>query len=72
MLLDHMPNFPLYELSSMVFFFVPLLVIIVLYAKMGIKIRSTFNLTKEKNLGLFHKETQYIRSRRGVIKMLSK
>jgi neuromedin U receptor 1 len=71
MLLTHMPNFPLYELSSMVFFFVPILVIVILYAKMGIQIRNSYKLTKKKNLTLFQKETQHMRTRKGVIKMLS-
>ena len=72
MLLTHMPNFPLYELSSMVFFFVPMVAIIILYAKMSITIHNSCKLTKKLNLSLFHKETQHIRARKGVIKMLSK
>lgn len=38
-MLDNPPGFPLWELSSLIFFAIPMIVMIVLYARMGIQIR---------------------------------
>lgn len=38
-MLDNPPGFPLWELSSLIFFAIPMVVMIVLYARMGIQIR---------------------------------
>ncbi|XP_031839764.1 neuropeptides capa receptor [Nomia melanderi] len=72
MLLPYMPKFPLYELSSIIFFLIPMLVILVVYTRMGLKIR---NSTKEALSSVVHStihgESRQIQSRRSVIRMLS-
>lgn len=72
MLLPDMPKFPLYELSSIVFFLIPMLVIFVVYTRMGLKIKSS---TKE-TLGpiqacYVHGDHRRVQSRKSVIRMLS-
>ena len=59
------PNWPMYELSAFVFFLGPMLVIMVLYARMGITIRS-------RSLK-FPGETKHLDSRtKPIIRMLGK
>ncbi|XP_015118533.1 neuropeptides capa receptor [Diachasma alloeum] len=41
MLLPDMPHFPLYELSCVVFFLIPMLIILIVYTRMGLKIRKS-------------------------------
>lgn len=70
MLLPNMPKFPLYELSCLIFFLVPLLFMAVLYVKMGIRIQSNgFECSVE---GSIHGETKQAQSRKTIIQMLSK
>ncbi|XP_058797073.1 neuropeptides capa receptor-like [Phymastichus coffea] len=72
MMKEHLPkNFPLYELSTMLFFLVPMLVIMILYAKMGMQIHESLRGTKKANVNQFNKEAQHVKSRRGIVKMLS-
>lgn len=70
MLLPNMPKFPLYELSCLIFFLVPLLFMAVLYVKMGIRIQS--NGLECSIEGSVHGETKQAQSRKTIIQMLSK
>lgn len=38
-MLDNPPGFPLWEVSSLVFFVIPMIVMVVLYGRMGLQIR---------------------------------
>ena len=38
-MLDNPPGFPLWELSSLVFFAIPMAVMIILYVRMGLQIK---------------------------------
>ncbi|XP_017766346.1 PREDICTED: neuropeptides capa receptor-like [Eufriesea mexicana] len=72
MLLPYMPDFPLYELSSIVFFLIPMLVILVVYIRMGLRIRNSVKATLETvGQGSIHGDSKQIQSRRSVIRMLS-
>lgn len=70
MLLSNMPNFPLYELSCLIFFLVPMLSIAVLYVRMGLRIQS--NGLGRSIEGSVHGETKQAQSRKAIIRMLSK
>lgn len=67
-----LPEFPLYESVCIIFFLVPMVIILVLYTRMGLAIRrsnrSTLGHTVE---GYVHGESQQIQSRKSVIRMLS-
>ncbi|XP_054263035.1 neuropeptides capa receptor-like [Macrosteles quadrilineatus] len=70
MLEENVPkNLPIYELSFFVFFFVPLCVIIALYAKIGLQIRTN-SLGKSVD-GTVHGETKKSQSRKSIIRMLT-
>ncbi|CAK9804658.1 Neuropeptides capa receptor [Anthophora quadrimaculata] len=72
MLLPYMPDFPLYELSSIIFFLIPMLVILVVYIRMGLKIRnSTKDTISSVVQGAIHGDSRQTQSRRSVIRMLS-
>ncbi|XP_078048146.1 neuropeptides capa receptor-like [Augochlora pura] len=72
MLLPYMPKFPLYELSSIIFFSIPMLVILLVYTRMGLKIRSsTQDALNSVVQGAVHGESRQAQSRRSVIRMLS-
>ncbi|XP_011138480.1 neuropeptides capa receptor isoform X1 [Harpegnathos saltator] len=71
MLLPDMPNFPLYELSCIVFFLIPMLVILIVYTRMGLKIRSSTKDALGPVQGTLHGEYRQIQSRKSVIRMLS-
>ncbi|XP_003696837.2 neuropeptides capa receptor-like [Apis florea] len=72
MLLPYMPDFPLYELSTIIFFLIPMLIILVVYTRMGLKIRNSTNNTLNSVVqGSIHGDSRQIQSRRSVIKMLS-
>ncbi|XP_060817022.1 neuropeptides capa receptor-like [Bombus pascuorum] len=72
MLLPYMPNFPLYELSSIIFFLIPMLVILVVYTRMGLKIRNSTNHTLNSVMqGAIHGDSRQIQSRKSVIRMLT-
>ncbi|XP_063991330.1 neuropeptides capa receptor-like [Diachasmimorpha longicaudata] len=70
MLLPDMPHFPLYELSSVVFFLIPMLIILIVYTRMGLKIRkSTRNSPTGESSA--HWDSRQVQSRRSIIRMLS-
>ncbi|XP_032663554.1 neuropeptides capa receptor-like [Odontomachus brunneus] len=71
MLLPNMPSFPLYELSFVVFFLIPMLVILFVYVKMGLKIRSSTKDALGPIPGSVHGEYRQMQSRKSVIRMLS-
>ncbi|XP_076175863.1 neuropeptides capa receptor isoform X2 [Ptiloglossa arizonensis] len=72
MLLPYMPKFPLYELSSIIFFFIPMLVILVVYTRMGLRIwNSTRDTLNSVVHGTIHGNSRQIQSRKSVIRMLS-
>ncbi|XP_011629438.1 LOW QUALITY PROTEIN: neuropeptides capa receptor-like [Pogonomyrmex barbatus] len=72
MLLPDMPKFPLYELSCIVFFLIPMLVILVMYTRMGLKIKSSTKETLGPIQGsCVHGDHRQIQSRKSVIRMLS-
>ncbi|XP_012287927.1 neuropeptides capa receptor [Orussus abietinus] len=69
LLWHNLPDFPLYEVSCFLFFLVPLVLIMVLYIKMGLKIHeNVFDRTIE---GSIHGETRQAQSRSTITKMLS-
>lgn len=70
MLLPNMPKFPLYELSCLMFFLVPMLSIAVLYVRMGLRIQN--NGLGRSIEGAVHGETKQAQSRKAIIRMLSK
>jgi len=70
MLLPNMPKFPLYELSCLIFFLVPMLSIAVLYVRMGLRIQN--NGLGRSIEGSVHGETRQAQSRKAIIRMLSK
>ncbi|XP_076282853.1 neuropeptides capa receptor [Lasioglossum baleicum] len=71
MILPNMPDFPLYELSSIIFFMIPMLVILVVYTRMGLKIRSsTQDTLKSVVHSAIHGESKQIQYRRSVVRML--
>ncbi|XP_043253429.1 neuropeptides capa receptor isoform X1 [Colletes gigas] len=71
MLLPYMPKFPLYELSSIIFFLIPMLVILVVYTRMGLRIRNSTRDTLNSVVhGAIHGDSQ-IQTRKSVIRMLS-
>ncbi|XP_052749799.1 neuropeptides capa receptor-like [Galleria mellonella] len=65
---------PLLELSSIFFFFVPGVLILCLYVRMGLHIRTT-RVSKKSKLGLLngqvHGETRQAKSRKTIIRMLA-
>ncbi|XP_029660848.1 neuropeptides capa receptor-like isoform X1 [Formica exsecta] len=69
MLLPNMPKFPLYELSCLIFFLVPMLSIAMLYVRMGLRIQS--NGLGHSIEGSVHGETKQAQSRKAIIRMLS-
>ncbi|KAH0951187.1 hypothetical protein HN011_007691 [Eciton burchellii] len=71
MLLPDMPRFPLYELSCIVFFLIPMLVILMVYTRMGIKIKSATKKTLGPIQGTVHGDYRQVQSRKSVIRMLS-
>ncbi|XP_051161878.1 neuropeptides capa receptor-like [Leptopilina boulardi] len=73
MLLPDMPHFPLYEMSCLVFFLIPMIIIFILYVRMGLKIyKSTRNsLGPIFNQNSIHTESKQFQSRKSIIRMLS-
>jgi neuromedin U receptor 1 len=56
-------NFPLYETSSVVFFLLPMVILVVLYTRMGLLI------TRRHGLGESHRTNN---SRKSILRMLGK
>lgn len=72
MLLPYMPKFPLYELSTVVFFLIPMLVILVVYTRMGLRVADSSRKTiSAVTQGTVHGESRKIQSRKSVLRMLS-
>ncbi|XP_033222667.1 neuropeptides capa receptor-like [Belonocnema kinseyi] len=73
MLLPDMPEFPLYEMSCLVFFFIPMIIIFILYVRMGLKIQNSTGRFLEPSVhqNSIHTESKQVQSRRSIIKMLS-
>ncbi|XP_012288106.1 neuropeptides capa receptor isoform X2 [Orussus abietinus] len=72
MLLPDMPNFPLYELSCIVFFLLPMLVILVVYTRMGLMIWSSAHSSLNPVIqGSVHRDNRQVQSRKTVVRMLS-
>lgn len=69
MLRDNMPDFPLYELSCLIFFLLPMLLMIALYTQMGRTIQTT-SLGHSLE-GTIHGETRHAQSKKTIIQMLS-
>jgi len=69
MLLPNMPKFPLYELSCLIFFLVPMLSIAMLYVRMGLRIQS--NGLGHSIEGSVHGETRQAQSRKAIIRKCS-
>ncbi|XP_043492653.1 neuropeptides capa receptor-like [Polistes fuscatus] len=68
MLLHNMPKFPLYELSCIIFFLIPMVFIVVLYVRMCLRIqRNTLGHSIE---GSVHGETRQAHSRKAIVRML--
>lgn len=66
----NMPEFPLYQLSCVLFFLVPMVFIVVLYVRIGLRIQSD---TLAQNVeGYVHGETKQAQSRKTITRMLSK
>ncbi|OAD61211.1 Neuropeptides capa receptor [Eufriesea mexicana] len=65
----NMPEFPLYQLSCILFFLVPMVFIVVLYVRIGLRIQSD---TLAQNVeGYVHGETKQAQSRKTITRMLS-
>lgn len=72
MLLPYMPNFPLYELSTVIFFLIPMLIILVVYTRMGARIRDSANNAMNSVVqSAIHGDSRQIQSRKSVIRMLT-
>ncbi|XP_050462082.1 neuropeptides capa receptor-like [Cataglyphis hispanica] len=71
MLLPDMPRLPLYELSCIVFFLIPMLIILVVYTRMGLKIKSSTKKTLGPIQGFVHGDSRQTQSRKSIIRMLS-
>ncbi|XP_047351516.1 uncharacterized protein LOC124949830 [Vespa velutina] len=69
---NNMPNFPLYEISCIIFFFLPMLVILVVYTRMGLEIKRSMRHTVGPVIhSSIHGETRQVQSRKSTIRMLS-
>lgn len=70
MLKENMPEFPLYQLSCILFFLIPMAFIAVLYIRIGLRIQS--DSLAENVEGYVHGETKQVQSRKTITRMLSK
>lgn len=71
-MLDQPPGVPMTELSTLIFFIIPMLVIAVQYTKMGLEIAKTTRKTLGHGLrGSVHRDSRKTQSNRSVIRMLS-
>ncbi|CAK9819471.1 Neuropeptides capa receptor [Anthophora plagiata] len=66
---ENIPNFPLYQLSCILFFFIPMVFIAVLYVRIGLRIQ-TDSLSQNVE-GTVHGETRQAQSRKTITRMLS-
>lgn len=66
-------SYMVYETSSLLFFLLPMLVMVAIYGRIGSKIRSRGRHSLGKRLeGAVHGETKHTQSRKAIIRMLSK
>lgn len=72
-MLENTPGFPLWELSSCLFFVIPMVVIMILYGRMGCRIRSRtrHSIALGVQQGSMHKESRHQQSRKAIIRMLA-
>lgn len=62
---------PIYELSSLLFFLVPMMIIIILYVLIGLQIRQSSRHSLGKQMqGAVHGETKQIQSKKSIVRML--
>lgn len=72
MLSPDMPNFPLYETSSVIFFLIPMVIILAVYTRMGLEIRNSARESlNSMNQSSAHWKSRRIQSRKSIIRMLS-
>ncbi|XP_037946148.1 neuropeptides capa receptor-like [Teleopsis dalmanni] len=64
-------DFPFFEISFCVFFVIPMILIIILYGRMGAQIRSRTTQQLGVQQGSMHRESRHQQSRRAVIRMLA-
>ncbi|CRK99529.1 CLUMA_CG012848, isoform A [Clunio marinus] len=72
-MLDNPDKFPLWEVSTCVFFAFPMLIMVILYGRMGLKIRSRTRHTVALGVqqGSIHGESKQSQSRKAIIRMLA-
>ncbi|KAF6216164.1 hypothetical protein GE061_000503 [Apolygus lucorum] len=71
MLKENIPKgFPIYELSFLLFFLVPLKIIVILYILIGRKIQSSGNELAANADSSVHRDARHLKSRRNIIRML--
>ncbi|XP_055915033.1 neuropeptides capa receptor [Eupeodes corollae] len=70
-MLDYPEGFPLWELSTCLFFVIPMVLIMILYGRMGMQIRSRTTQQLGVQQGSMHKESRHQQSRKAVIRMLA-
>ena len=64
-----MPPTFLFEASFFLFFLIPMIIMVVLYIRMGLKIRSTTRFGENSNV---HGESRQAQSRKAILRMLGK
>uniref|UniRef100_A0A8D8W4H4 Neuropeptides capa receptor n=1 Tax=Cacopsylla melanoneura TaxID=428564 RepID=A0A8D8W4H4_9HEMI len=65
------PAYPMYELSFIFFFLIPMLVILLMYTRIGFRIRSRSRHSLGKRVeGTVHGETKRSQGRKSIIRML--
>ncbi|KAL5291377.1 NMUR1.2 family protein [Megaselia abdita] len=70
-MLDNPPGIPLWELSTCLFFVIPMILIFVLYVRMGIQIKQRTTEKLGVQQGSMQKESRHQQSRKAVIRMLA-
>ncbi|XP_018802611.1 PREDICTED: neuropeptides capa receptor-like [Bactrocera latifrons] len=69
--MSHYPEeFPLFDISFCFFFVIPMLLIIILYGKMGAQIRFSTTLQLGVQQGSMHQESRHQQTRKAIIRML--
>ncbi|KAG5679782.1 hypothetical protein PVAND_009320 [Polypedilum vanderplanki] len=72
-MLDNPDKFPLWEVSTCIFFAFPMVIMVILYGRMGLKIRSRTRHTVALGVqqGSIHGESKQTQSRKAIIRMLA-
>ncbi|XKL61230.1 hypothetical protein PGB90_008287 [Kerria lacca] len=69
---DLPPNCPIYELSFLLFFLIPMLIIIGLYIYIGLRLRKRSRHSLGRRVeGEIHDESKYMKTRKAIIRMLA-